>query len=153
MEGRAVVVSFPFPPTGVQALIRKMAPMAVPVHCAGHRLNLVVQDSLTTVMELENAVNLIGSLVTFVRDSPKRLAGFAAEGPETALRPLCPTRWTCRDSSIRSVLQNYEQLVTFLEGLEEDRTLRADVRGTARGYACTMKSFKFFSTRALHPSF
>jgi hypothetical protein len=78
-------------------------------------------------------------LVNFVRESPKRLAWFGTfQGDDTgALRPLCPTRWTMRISSVKSVLDNYSELLFFLQDISE--TERGDI-----GY----KSSVFFETVA-----
>jgi hypothetical protein len=32
----------------------------------------------------------------------------------TSLRPFCPTRWTLRYTSLCSVMDNYNELLTFL---------------------------------------
>ena len=39
------------------------------------------------------------------------------DNPEqlSSIRPLCPTRWTCRTVSIKSVLDNYSSLMTLLD--------------------------------------
>lgn len=84
------------------------------VRCNAHNMNLVVQDSLENVPEARNFIGLVKDIVTFVRDSPKRLAMFreldpdADEGMENSidsepknksinkklsLTAYCPTRY------------------------------------------------------------
>ena len=91
----------------------------------------------------------LGRIVEFVRDSPKILAGFAAKEPATALRPLCPTRWGCRDASVRSVLANYGALQQYLEELAEDARASVGASSTASGFVKLMNSFLFFFCASL----
>ena len=58
---------------GVQAKIRELYPKAAFVHCASHRLNLVVND-VNDVPEIRNAVGVIKKIIKFFRESPKRRA-------------------------------------------------------------------------------
>ena len=66
------------------------------MHCTAHRLNLVVQDVLNGIPQLRDAIQEVGRLIKFYRDSPKRVIVLKDCGVATSLRPLCPTRWTCR---------------------------------------------------------
>ena len=43
------------------------------MHCAAHTSNLVVQDSVAEVAAYRDVLNIVGTLITFVRDSLKRL--------------------------------------------------------------------------------
>lgn len=104
--------------SGVQARILEEQPNAFYVHCSSHVLNLVLQDATRSVTMVRDTIDFIQTLVNFVRDSPKRLACFTNlqnDTNATSLRPLCPTRWTMRCSSIRSVLENYTTLKQALE--------------------------------------
>jgi len=49
---------------GVQARIREKCPKAAFVHCASHRLNLVVND-LNDVSDIRNAVAVMKKIVNF----------------------------------------------------------------------------------------
>jgi len=52
------------------------------------------------------------------------------EGPQQAIRPLCPTRWTVRISAIRAVLNQYESV---LRALSVMATGDSDAAGRAQG--------------------
>lgn len=62
-------------------------------------------------------------------ESPKRLAIFksvqAYSGSIPLLKPFCPTRWCCKMSSLKTSLQNYQELLSFLEntGLEKSNAV------------------------------
>ena len=107
---------------GVSTRIQHEVPSAIHVHCLAHCVNLCLQDASRKSRMLRDALDLTGELTSFVRNSPKTTAALrtmVAEGGEhgPATRPLCPTRWTCRTASIKSVLQNYIPLMNTLEML------------------------------------
>ena len=130
--------------TGVQARIKEKEPRAVFVHCTAHRLNLVVKDSLDGIPELRDAIHEAASLISFYRDSPKRLVNLSDMGASTALRPLCPTRWTCSEGALQSIMDNYMPLRESLLQLASDRTTRPEIQSKANGFARRMEEFTFF---------
>jgi len=84
---------------GLQSKIREAEPRALFVHCSSHSINLVVQDAIRSNPAYRDVLAMFGSLITFVRDSPKRLRLFERlqQDDARALRPYCPTRWIMRD--------------------------------------------------------
>lgn len=86
---------------GVQARIRELQPKALYTHCAGHSLNLAIQNSCS-IPCIRNCLDQIKSLTLFVRNSPKRegLLKVIVERGTTAhtssrvpLLNTCITRW------------------------------------------------------------
>lgn len=61
---------------GLQALFLKEEPRALFVHCLAHTLNLGVQDIAHNCSHCRNFLSFIADLISFVRNSPKRLAWF-----------------------------------------------------------------------------
>lgn len=61
---------------GVQARILEIEEKAFFVHCTAHNLNLVVQDSVKSITECRDTLNIIKDLINFIKDSPRRLAIF-----------------------------------------------------------------------------
>ena len=57
---------------GVATRLQEDCPLALYVHCYGHRLNLAIQSSLTGVLPLKNSLGVIQSLYNFIEASPKR---------------------------------------------------------------------------------
>ena len=96
---------------GVQERIREKYPKTAFVHCASHRLHLVVND-LNDVSDIRNAVGVMKKIANFFRDSPKR----------RALLPnlpfLCETRWTEKYKSIRVFSHNFDKIFDCLADLE-----------------------------------
>ena len=130
--------------TGVQARVKAVEARAVFIHCTAHRLNLVVKEALDGVREVRDVVQEVSRLVQFFRDSPKRLAVFRDAGAQSTLRPMCPTRWTCSEACLTSLLVTYTETMASLEEIAEDRTTRPDVASTASGFSKAMEKFEFF---------
>ena len=130
--------------SGLQARIKEDEPRAVFIHCTAHRLNLVVRSALDGVREVRDSVQGSSAVTNFIRDSPKRLAAFQSTGPPTALRPLCPTRWTCSERCLGALLDNYTLTLSTLEAMAGDRAIRPDIACAASGFARTLQSFEFF---------
>ena len=78
---------------------------------------------------------------------------------KSSLRPLCPTKWTVRGTSISSVICNYEHLIQTLDEIQADVKTPTDALDTARGlhkqmlatetyFQCTVASRLFSLTDA-----
>ena len=99
--------------TGVARRLLTIEPRAFYTHCAAHNLQLCLQDCAKQCPIVKQSHDLLQQLVSLIRNSPKRLALFRCiqsdyKMGKTALKPLCPTRWTVRTESIDSVMKNYE---------------------------------------------
>lgn len=131
---------------GVQAKILGLEKRALYVHCLAHSLNLVVQDTISSIPKCRDALNMVKDIVGYVRDSPKRLAFFQSikcdDTPQ--LRPLCPTRWTVRYKSISSILSNYTDLIEFFTLISDSDSTEAGSK--AASFLRLMCSFDFFFT-------
>lgn len=62
--------------TGLQTRIRREEPRALYVHCAGHSVNLSVQDSLEGISAVRNVIGLVKDMINCIRESPKWLNQF-----------------------------------------------------------------------------
>lgn len=134
---------------GLQKKIIDIQPKALFVHCMNHSLSLSFQDAMSCIPQCRDAINQIRDLVNFVRESPKRLAWFSTfqDHDARALRPLCPTRWTMRISSVKSVLDNYSELLSFLQDISE--TERGDIGYKSNGFLKQLQTFSMFFTLKL----
>ena len=64
--------------------------------------------------------------------------------PETmGIRPLCPTRWTVRAESLRSIILNYPLIHLVLEEIIAEYRENSEVTSTTRGIMLTMENFSF----------
>ena len=84
-----------------------------------------------------------------IKFSPKHNAHFDSLkqqlAPGTAgFRVLCPTYWTVRSLSIKSVLDNYTVLQELWEECLEEQLLQSDLKARIIGVQSQMKLFSFF---------
>ena len=64
--------------------------------------------------------------------------------PDTpGVKPLCPTRWTVRAESLRSVLWNYNVIQSVLEDIVEEYRGNSEATAAARGVQAVMERFSF----------
>ena len=85
---------------------------AVYTHCYGHSLNLAAADSIKNSKIMKDALDVTYEVSKLIKFSPKSDVMFEKLKdniiPDTpGFRVLCPTRWTVRASSLKSVLDNY----------------------------------------------
>lgn len=130
---------------GVGSRIRSISPSSLHTHCQMHCLNLSVQDVVKNVPIMRDFLQFVGDLINFVRDSPKRCAIVrnAAEtlnNPQTHIRPLCPTRFTCKYNAL-SGLQ--KQLLVIIEALEiiESEASDKSISSKASGFLRRLGDF------------
>ena len=91
-DGPSVMTSFQ---AGVQTLIKSMVATPVPfIHCGSHNLNLVIIDTVNSVVENENFFEILRELFSFFASSLKRWRklGFEAGKRSLTLKKLCTTR-------------------------------------------------------------
>lgn len=132
--------------SGLQSRIRKENPLALFVHCVAHRLNLSVQDTLTKIPSVRDFIGTVQQLITFVRNSPRRLSMFKdlqAEG-SSALIKYCPTRWCVRVKSLKTVRDNYKALMEFFSEIMDDPSMDSTVTATASSHLHKLESFDIF---------
>ena len=91
-------------------------------------------------------MNITKDIVNFVRRSPKRLniaekLSFDLSINSSRLKPLCPTRWTIRASSMNSLLVNYQLVKSVMEEVLEQR---GDSGVRASGWVNQMENFQTF---------
>ena len=131
---------------GVAARIQRENPAALHVHCLAHCTNLVLQEASRRCRMVRDALDITNELTCMVRNSPKMASLLislsltsGSSGKGAKLKPLCPTRWTCRTSSLRSVLSNH---VAVLDTLEEfSASSGGEPARRASGMLATMERF------------
>ena len=64
---------------------------------------------------------------------------------------LCPTRWTVRNETFHSIMENYDALLQLWETMLDDH-LDSEVRARVNGVASQMKTFNYFFGACFHYS-
>ncbi|KAJ8364439.1 hypothetical protein SKAU_G00132700 [Synaphobranchus kaupii] len=107
--------------SGVAKRFKDKISKALSIHCLNHRLNLILQEVTSKC-----PISLVHDIHGKISASPKRLdifekmrASLSVSNPPVAaggrLKPLCPTRWTCKTSAVKSLLDNYETVYHTLD--------------------------------------
>ena len=130
---------------GVAAKIKEVEPRALYIHCMGHSLNLAVQDTSRSVSVINEALDTVLELSKIFKYSAKKKSMLLQVKSELApdcpgLKPLCPTRWTVRAESLRSVLNNYAVIQSVLEEIVHEYR---EATASARGVRTVMEKFSF----------
>ena len=86
---------------GLSTRMEECSPFSIYVHCYGHVLNLALQDTMTQIEPLRNALGIIQAPYNFLEASPNRHAPFTdtevqGEDLKLTLKSLSTTQWSCR---------------------------------------------------------
>ena len=135
--------------SGVAMRLCTVEPRAVFTHCYGHSLNLACGDTIKQCKLMQDALDTTHEITKLIKKSPARDATFKRLKEEMGsdspgIRVLCPTRWTVRADTLKSILDNYNVLlVLWDESLEhvKDTEMKARIQGVA---AQIMKFDYFF---------
>ena len=120
--------------SGVATQILKKAPLAFPIHCFAHALNLSVNDMIKEIPFFENIMSTTLEVSNLIKNSPKRdcilekvRGELSVEYP--GFRTLCPTRWTVRALSLQSILDNWIPLQRVCQESLASKGMQPDLRG------------------------
>ena len=111
---------------GLAARMKDCSPFAVYVHCYGHLLNLALQDTMSEVEPLRNALGTIQSLYNLLEASSKRHTMFRdieveLDHLKLTLKSLSVTRWSCRWEAVKAVTEQMERIAKALISLANDK--------------------------------
>ena len=111
---------------GLAVRMKDCSPFAVYVHCYGHLLNLALQDTMSEVEPLRNALGTIQSLYNLLEASAKRHTMFRdieveLDHLKLTLKSLSVTRWWCRWEAVKAVTEQMERIVKALILLANDK--------------------------------
>lgn len=109
--------------SGVHERIQELYPKAIYVHCAAHRLNLVLSQS-TNVPNIRNSFGVVGEITNLFRNNPQandllkeKISSMLPSSKKTRLTGLCQTRFIERQVAITDFLELFPAIVESLEEL------------------------------------
>ena len=110
---------------GVTARMKECSPRGVYVHCYAHILNLALQDTMSDVEPLRNALGTLQSLYNFLEGSPKRHAEFNSVKVDDdhlllTLKSLSETR-CCRWEAVKAVSKQMGKIIRALLIFSSDK--------------------------------
>ena len=125
------------------------------VHCYAHKLDLVLKHSWESFTDLQDVDNLANALYRlFNSKSHKRkqlLQNTAKELGDTKfeLKRIIPTRWvSSKLRALRTVLSHWKTLVTAVEYVLDDRTLKGPQRVNIESIMQQLKDPNILATMA-----
>ena len=132
---------------GVSKILTDAEPRAVYTHCYGHALNFGVSDCIKQCKVMKSALDVVVEISKLIKKSPKRDSSFeklkSELAPETPdFRVLCPTCWTVRAASLKSMIDNYEVLLGVWEEAQSGR-LDDEMKARIIGVETQMHTFDF----------
>ena len=116
--------------TGAQAILRRQQPLALYVHCGAHCVNLITQAGCLASPLIRDCLSWVHRLGILFGQSGKFKSMFeniatSENAPLTTLKPLCPTRWTVRNSAVIGVLGQYQRVLSNLEEMAKSTSKTA----------------------------
>ena len=102
---------------GVQAIVRQEYPFAHFVHCAAHRLNLVLCLSASSISPVKIFFINVGAFSTVTSNAPRRKAFLTSHNIE--FPSPGDTRWFYRARVINVIYKNYENLLEIFDNVTE----------------------------------
>ena len=133
--------------SGVAARLLNEEPRAIYTHCYGHALRLACSDSIKQCKLMKDALDTTHEISKLIRKPPRREGIFQKLKQDLTpdspgVRVLCPTRWTVRAESLKSILDNYKALqATWTTAIEvvKDTEMKCRIIGVMS----QMKTFNF----------
>lgn len=118
---------------GVQTIFKKEVPQAYYMHCANHRLNLVLVDIAKNNEEADVFFTLVQDLYVFVSGSNIHIKFIELQKQVLNIKPielkrLCITRWSSQIHSCKAIKNTIEVILLLLNQLvlsKNDRNLEA----------------------------
>ena len=136
------------PRSGLAKRLRDEEPRSLYLHCHGHALNLAASDAMKRCKVVNNALGATAEVSKLIKYSPNCQAQFekireelSVESP--SFRVLCPTGWTVRAASLKSVIGNYDALQQLWETSKE-RVANPTVKSRIVGVEAQLRAFPFF---------
>ena len=126
---------------GVKSQLQNEEKRALYVHCYGHVLSLCVSDTIKSIAPLRSCMDTTYKISKLIQYSPKRanhLKNIQVNMYDHAsgFRILCPTRWTVRNETFCSYIDNYTVLLELWGEILNQR-IYSDMR--ARVSVCVAK--------------
>ena len=114
---------------GIASQMKECSPIALYVHSYAHRLNLALQDTMTSIEPISNALGTIQSLYNLIEASPKRHSIFQniqveEEHSDLTLKSISVTRWSCRWQAVKAVFEQMPRIIRALLSLLSDRDVK-----------------------------
>jgi hypothetical protein len=97
-----------------------------------------MSNTFDTLLEISKAMKYCAKKKAMLLSLKQELSPLSP-----SIRPLCPTRWTVRAESLRSVIANYDVLQKLMEDIIEEYQGITEATSSAKGILSTMEKVSF----------
>ncbi|XP_028408662.1 zinc finger MYM-type protein 1-like [Dendronephthya gigantea] len=117
---------------GVAAKLRRYYPWLLYIHCAAHRLNLIVAAYFRTVNEACNVINVYKALHTIFNVASNReifeavQKEFYPKQPIMAASSLTEVRWACKFEGVNTMVKRLRAILVSLQKIGASNSKQAD---------------------------
>lgn len=129
---------------GLKTKVQAKYPQALFVHCYSHVLNLVLQQTTSSIPECRIFFKTLSGLATFFSSSPKRTEKLK-QCMAKKLPKVAPTRWNFTSRLVNTVKEYQQQLTSFFEDVvstDSEQSWDDDTVVQAQGYLYFFGQFK-----------
>lgn len=130
---------------GFSSLLASQSPHHVHVWCYAHVLNLVLSDTTEIVIESGSLFHLLNETAVFIRESHQRMNIWEKESHSNRHKRIAPigeTRWWAKHEALKMMFGSfgnpqdclYVDVLCTLSAIQEQKTVKGNVRTKARGY-------------------
>lgn len=127
---------------GLQSKIKSVAPSALFIHCAAHRLNLVLQQAANSISKARIFFATILSIPAFFNHSPKRTF-ILNKILNKSIPQANETRWCTRSRIVNLVNEEWDAHKTVFETIINDKTSGTESITKAHGFLKNLADFDF----------
>ena len=117
---------------GVAAKLKRSYPWLLYVHCAAHRLNLIVVEYFRTVKSASNVIKIYKSLHTIFNVASHREIFEAMQRdihPKEhimAASSLTEVRWACKFEGVNTIVRRFQAILMSLQKISSTNSSQAD---------------------------
>ncbi|XP_063910511.1 zinc finger MYM-type protein 1-like [Zophobas morio] len=131
---------------GLQARIKQHAEEALYTPCAGHSLNLVLNETVDCCRDSASYFDLLQKLYNFLSSSTKRWKmlqdTFAKNKKRLTVKRLSDTRWSARADAVAAVKNGYKEIIAVLRNIGSDTETKALTRVEANAIASQLDNWE-----------
>ena len=134
--------------SGIQTLIKEVAPHALYVHCNAHCLNLCLVDSVKAIRDASEFFTLLETLYVLISSSKchvifmEQQALLHPDKQHKRLQKLSDTRWACHHDAVNAVCYTYDAILGTL--MKAVNTFNGNKAVEARGLPKQIKLSNLF---------
>ena len=133
--------------TGVATHIKAINGKCLCTHCYGYALTYAVGDSTKSAACFKGVFEVVHEICKLIKKPPKRNTKLdemrqQSKNDSKGIHALCPTRWTVLGEALKSISNNYHELMNLWDW-SIDTPHYTEMKARIRGIQANMPTFNF----------